>query len=112
LHQTPDDAMRHIQLGTILSGLDRKQDAIREGKRATELLPESKDAFDGPAISIGLAQIYTWTGETEQALQIIEHSLGIPAGITVPLLKIDPVWDPLRKDPRFQALLAKYSAKA
>src|SRR3984893_917835 len=112
LREDPNDAGHHAQLGTMSAALGRKEDAILEGRRATELLPESKDAFDGPAMTIALAQIYTWTGEIDQALQLIEHSLTIPAGITVPLLKIDPVWDPLRKDPRFQALIEKYSAKA
>jgi TolB-like protein/Tfp pilus assembly protein PilF len=111
VRENPNDAGRHAQLGTIFAALGRKEDAIQEGKRATELLPESKDAFDGPAMTIQLAQIYVWTGEIDQALQLIEHSLTIPAGITAALLKLDPVWDPLRKDPRFQALIDKYSAK-
>jgi TolB-like protein/Tfp pilus assembly protein PilF len=111
VRENPNEAGRHAQLGGIFAALGRKDDAIREGKRATELLPESKDAFDGPAITIGLAQIYTWTGETDQAVQLVEHSLTTPAGISVPLLKLDPVWDPLRKNPRFQALIDKYGAK-
>ncbi|HJX24704.1 MAG TPA: tetratricopeptide repeat protein [Chthoniobacterales bacterium] len=111
LRENPNDAGRHAQLGTIFAALGRKEDAIQEGKRATELLPESKDAFDGPAMTIQLAQIYVWTGEIDQALQLIEHSLTTPAGITAALLKLDPVWDPLRKDPRFQAFIEKYSAK-
>jgi len=111
VRENPNDAPHHAQLGLILAALGRKEDAIQEGKRATELLPESKDAFDGPSMTIQLAQIYTWTDETDQALQLIEHSLNTPAGITVPLLKLDPVWDPIRKDPRFQALIDKYSAK-
>jgi TolB-like protein/Tfp pilus assembly protein PilF len=112
VRENPNDAPHHAQLGLILAALGRKEDAIREGKRATELLPESKDAFDGPSMTIQLAQIYTWTDETDQALQLVEHSLNTPAGITAPLLKLDPVWDPIRKDPRFQALIDKYSAKA
>jgi TolB-like protein/Tfp pilus assembly protein PilF len=111
LRENPNDAARHAQLGTIFSALERKEDAIQEGKRATELLPESKDAFDGPSMTIQLAQIYVWTGELDQALQLIEHSLTVPAGITAAILKLDPVWEPLRKDPRFQALIDKYSAK-
>jgi TolB-like protein/Tfp pilus assembly protein PilF len=111
VRENPNDAPHHAQLGLILAALGRKEDAIREGKRATELLPESKDAFDGPSMTIQLAQIYTWTDETDQALQLVEHSLNTPAGITAPLLKLDPVWDPIRKDPRFQALIDKYSAK-
>ena len=107
VRELPEDASRHAQLGMTYAALERKGDAIREGKRAVELLPESKDAFGGPGITIYLAQIYAWTGEPEQALALIEHSLQTPAGITVPLLKLDAVWDPLRSDPRFQRLLAR-----
>ena len=111
VRDVPDDASRHAQLGAIFAGLGRKEEAIREGKRAVELLPESKDAFDGPQVTIALAQIYCWTGEKEQALQLIERSLSTPNGINVPLLKLDPVWDPIRDDPRFKALIDKHSAK-
>src|SRR3984893_12339058 len=112
LRENPNDASHHAELGIIFSALGRKEDAIQEGKRATEPLPESKDAFEGPSMTIQLAQIYVWTGELDQALQLIEHSLTTPAGITAAILKLDPVWDPLRKDPRFQALIDKYSVKA
>jgi len=108
VRDVPDDASRHAQLGAIFAGLGRKEEAIREGKRAVELLPESKDAFDGPQVTIALAQIYCWTGEKEQALQLIERSLSTPNGLNAPLLKIDPVWDPIRDDPRFKALIDKY----
>jgi tetratricopeptide (TPR) repeat protein len=112
LRESPATAARHIQLGFILTGLDRKQEAIAEGRRAVELTPESKDAFDGPQVTASLAQIYAWVGEKDQALQLLDHSLQTPNGITVPMLKLDPMWDPLRNDPRFQALIGKYSAKA
>jgi TolB-like protein/Flp pilus assembly protein TadD len=112
VRDAPDDPGRHAQLGAIFAGLGRKEEAIREGKRAVELLPESKDAFEGPQVTVALAQIYCWTGEKEQALQLIEHSLATPNGITVPLLTLDPVWDPLRSDPRFIALLKKYGGSA
>ena len=108
VRDVPDDASRHAQLGALFAGLGRKEEAIREGKRAVELLPESKDAFDGPQVTIALAQIYCWTGEKEQALQLIERSLSTPNGLNAPLLKIDPVWDPIRDDPRFKALIDKY----
>jgi len=108
VRDVPDDPGRHAQLGAIFAGLGRKEEAIREGKRAVELLPESKDAFEGPQVTIALAQIYCWTGEKEQALQLIERSLSTPNGINVPLLKLDPVWDPIRDDPRFKALIDKY----
>jgi TolB-like protein/Flp pilus assembly protein TadD len=112
VRESPDDAARHGQLGLILAGLGQKDAAIAEGKRAVELLPESQDAFDGPDVTAVLAQIYAWTGEHDQAFGLLDHLLVVPNGITVPGLKLDPIWDPLRKDPRFQALIDKYAAKS
>jgi serine/threonine-protein kinase len=111
LRDAPDDPRRHAQHGFILAALDRKQEAIAEGKRAVELLPESQDAFDGPRGITALAQIYACTGESDEALRLIDHLLSTPSGLTIPVLKLDPVWDPLRKDPRFQALIDKYAGK-
>jgi TolB-like protein/Flp pilus assembly protein TadD len=112
VRESPDDAARHGQLGLILAGLGQKDAAIAEGKRAVELLPESQDAFDGPDVTAVLAQIYAWTGEHDQAFGLLDHLLVVPNGTTVPSLKLDPIWDPLRKDPRFQALIDKYAAKS
>ena len=112
VREGPDDAPRRVILGQVLAALDQKDAAIAEGKRAAELLPESEDAFGGPSITEGLAQIYTWTGEHDQAFRLLDHLLETPNGITVPLLKLDPAWDPLRKDPRYQTLIDKYSAKS
>ncbi len=92
--------------------LGQKQEAIAEGKRAVELVPESQDAFDGPLGTAALAQIYAWTGEFDETFRLLDHLLTVPThGLTVPMLKLDPAWDPLRKDPRFQALVEKYAAK-
>ena len=107
----PADPARHGQHGLILAALGQKQEAIAEGKRAVELLPESQDAFDGPQGTAALAQIYAWTGEFDEAIRLLDHLLVIPSGLTVPMLKLDPAWDPLRKDPRFQALIDKYSPR-
>jgi TolB-like protein/Flp pilus assembly protein TadD len=109
--ESPDDWSRHTQLGEILACLDRKDEAIREGKRGMELRPESTDAFDGPMATQGMAQIYTWIGDKDQAIALLEHLLAVPNGLTAPLLKLDPAWDSLRSDARFQALIDKYSAK-
>jgi len=108
LRESPDDAMRHALLGQILAGLGQNDAAIAEGKHAVELRPESQDAFSGPEVTAALAQIYAWTGERDQAFSLLDHLLITPNGITVPILKLDPVWDPLRSDPRFQELIAKY----
>src|SRR5262245_16357327 len=110
LREAPDNSERHAQHGVILAALGRKQEAIAEGKHAVELLPESKDAFDGPQVTTTLAQIYASTGETDEALRLLDHLLTVPNGLTVPVLKLDPAWDPLREDPRFQALIDKYAA--
>ncbi len=111
LREAPDDPNRHSQHGLILAALGQKEEAIAEGKRAVELLPESQDAFDGPQATAALAQIYAWTGESDEAFRLLDHLLVIPNGLTMPMLKLDPAWDRLRKDPRYQALLEKYAAK-
>jgi TolB-like protein/Flp pilus assembly protein TadD len=109
LREAPGDSARHAQHGLILAALGQKEEAIAEGKRAVELLPESEDALDGPQGTAALAQIYAWAGESDEAFRLLDHLFAIPYNLTVPMLKLDPVWDPLRKDPRFQALLDKYS---
>jgi TolB-like protein/Flp pilus assembly protein TadD len=110
LQEVPEDPARHAQHGLILAALGRKQEAIAEGKRAVELLPESQDAFEGPQGTAALAEIYAWTGESDEAFRLLDHLLAVPNGLTVPMFKLDPAWDPLRKDPRFQALIDKYAA--
>ncbi len=95
-----------------MTGLNRKEEAVAEGKRAVELTPESADAFDGPQVTASLAQIYAWVGEKDRALRLVDRSLQTPNGVTVSMLKLDPMWDPLRNDPRFQALIARHDTKA
>ena len=112
LREAPGDPARHAQHGLILAALGQKQEAIAVGKRAVELLPESQDAFDGPQCTAALAQIYAWTGESDEAFRLLDHLLAVPNGLTVPMFKLDPAWDSLRKDPRYQALIDKYSAKS
>ena len=110
LREAPDDPNRHGQHGLILATLGQKKEAINEGKRAVQLLPESQDAYDGPQVTAVLAQIHAWTGEFDEAFRLLDHLLAVPNGLAVPVLKLDPAWDPLREDPRFQALIDKYAA--
>jgi TolB-like protein/Flp pilus assembly protein TadD len=111
LREAPEDSARHAQHGLILAALGQKQEAIAEGKRAVELLPESQDALDGPQATANLAQIYAWTGEFDEAFRLLDHLFAVPSNLTVPMLKLDPAWDPLRQDPRYQALIDKYSPR-
>jgi tetratricopeptide (TPR) repeat protein len=109
VREAPNDPGRHVQLGIVLAGLGLKDDAINEGKKAVELVPESQDAFEGPQATAALAEIYASVGQQDEAFRLLDHLLRVPNGLTVPMLKLDPAWDSLRKDPRFQALIDKYA---
>ena len=90
----------------------RKDAALAEAQRATDLRPESKDAFDGPKITEQVAQVYAILGDNARAIELLDGLLGRPSELTLQSLKLDPAWDPLRKDPAFQALFSKYAGKA
>jgi TolB-like protein/cytochrome c-type biogenesis protein CcmH/NrfG len=111
LKQSPDSPDLRIQLAKVLAYLGEKGAALTEARHATEILPESKDAFGGPEITAGVAEVCGIVGENGRAIELLDGLLGRPSAITVPLLKLSPAWDPLRGDPRFQALLDKYGAK-
>jgi len=111
LKQSSDSPDLHIQLAKVLAYLGEKDAALTEARRATEILPESKDAFGGPEITEGVAEVYATVGENARAIELLEGLLSRPSPVTVALLKLSPAWDPLRKDPRFQALIDKYGAK-
>jgi len=112
LKGSPDAEDMHIQLAKVLAYLGEKDAALAEARRATELRPESKDAFGGPEIATGVAEVHAVLGDNGRAIEILDGLLSRPSGVTVPGLKINPIWDPLRNDPRFQALIDKYGAKA
>jgi TolB-like protein len=111
LKQSSDSPDLRIQLAKVLAYLGEKDAALNEARRATELLPESKDALGGPEITAGVAEVCGIVGENARAIELLDGLLGRPSAVTVPILKISPAWDGLRNDPRFQALLDKYSAK-
>jgi TolB-like protein/Tfp pilus assembly protein PilF len=112
LKKSPDAADAHIQLAKVLACLGEKDAALSEAQRATELLPESKDAFGGPEISEGMAQVHATLGDNARAIEILDGLLSRPSNVTVQGLKVNPIWDPLRNDRQFQALLNKYGAKS
>jgi serine/threonine-protein kinase len=106
LQASPQDAQRHVFLGLALAYLGQKAAAIREGQRGVALLPISRDAFVGPYVQHQLARIYLIVGEPEKALDQLEPLLKIPYLLSPGWLRIDPNFDPLRKNPRFQRLVA------
>ncbi|UCG51459.1 MAG: protein kinase [Candidatus Latescibacterota bacterium] len=99
----------HCDLGQAYAGLGFKERGVEECKKGTDLLPISKDAADGADLLEVLARVYSQVGEYELAIDQLEILLAVPSQISVPLLRIDPVWDPLRDHPHFQGLLKKYS---
>lgn len=109
--EMPEDARLHSSLGIALAGLGRSAEAAREGERGVALMPLSRDAFRGIPRLEDLALIYTMAGSHEAAIQQLDYLLSHPSWISVPLLRLDPCWDPLRKNPRFEALLTKHDVK-
>jgi TolB-like protein/Tfp pilus assembly protein PilF len=112
----PEDPGNHADLGRLYAYMGRKEDAIRESRRAVDLCPESTDAVNGALLAGRLALVYARTGEIDQAITLIERLLRTPAatmrpafydgGITQAELRLRWQWDPLRSNLRFQKILA------
>ena len=105
LAKAPDDAKLVAMLGLVHSMKGRHEDAIAAGQRAVELLPISKDAYDGPLIAAKLAVIYAAAGQSDRAIELLKGLIAIPNSVTPGTLRAEREWDPLRSDPRFEALL-------
>jgi tetratricopeptide (TPR) repeat protein len=111
VERDPEFAPAISLLGMIDSGLGRKEEALREGRYACELLPPAKDALDGVALAVNLAQIYVWTGEKDLAIAQLEAVERSPTYLTYGLLKLQPIWDRLRGDSRFERLVGSLAPK-
>jgi TolB-like protein/Tfp pilus assembly protein PilF len=112
LKRSPDSEDAHLQLAKVLAQLGEKESALAEAQRASELLPESKDAFGGPEIAAGVAEVYAILGDSDRVIEVLDGLLTRPSGVTAQGMKVNPIWDPVRGDPRFQALIEKYGGKA
>jgi TolB-like protein/Tfp pilus assembly protein PilF len=109
--KSPGNAELLSQLAVVDALLNNKEAAIEEAKRAVEMLPTSKDAVDGPCLLINLAVVYAWTNELDLAFETLGPLTKTPGGVYYGSLKRDPLWDPLRQDPRFDKLLAEVTPK-
>jgi serine/threonine protein kinase/Tfp pilus assembly protein PilF len=108
LRERPDDTFAMTGLSWVYLALGRNVDALRLSRQAADTISIEKDAFSGPSFQIGLAQIEARAGAPEEAIKRLRRLLSIPAGqvASIALLKIDPVWDPIRNRPDFQQLLS------
>ena len=93
-------------LSLVYAALGWKQEAVAESQRAHQILPEWKDAWAGFGRRRDAAEVLARVGDYDAALALLERQLTTPAGVGVQNLRLDPRWDPLRSDPRFQRLLA------
>ena len=112
VREQPDFGPNFCVLGMIDAALGRKEDAIREGRRAVELLPVAKDSMTGSTIMEYLGIIYAWTGEKNLAIDQVAATLQIPSDLNYGKLHLHPFWDPLRGDPRFEQLVASLAPKS
>ena len=108
LKEFPDDARMRSSLGIVYAGLGEKEKAIKEGERGVELLPVSKEAWNGFYREADLAKIYTMVGKYDLAIEKLDYLLSIPGELSAPYIRIDPVWKPLLNNPRLQKVLEKH----
>lgn len=109
----PDNGRKLSQLAMIDAGLGRKDEAVREAVRACELCSYEKDGSEAPMVHCNLVIVYAWTGQTDLAFSELEKAANLPAGngmIFAPTfgdLRLNPIWDELRNDPRFERVVQK-----
>jgi len=107
----PEDARTIAVLAQVDAGLGRKELAIQEAQHAVDLMPLSKDIYDGALVLEGLAQVYTWTNEPDRAIELLQKLTAMPSYIYYARLKLYPMWNPLRSDPRFQQIVNSLAPK-
>ena len=108
---SPGNALLLSALDLVDALLTRKEEAIKEARHATEMLPISKDAMDGPGVLDNLAVVYAWTNESDLAFEQLAVLTKTPHGVYYGQLKAGQLWTPIREDPRFEKLLAELAPK-
>jgi len=111
LREQPDYAEALCALGVVDAALGNKDNAIGEGRRAVELTPVSKNAIEGSLLIKYLAAIYAWTGEKDSAFQQLDKAVQLPGYLSYGELRLHPIWEPLRGDPRFEKIVASLAPK-
>ena len=101
--------MISINLGHAYAGTGRNDEALQHVKVALKVMPISRDAVEGALIANKAAEIFVTVGEYEAALDLLDELLSVPSLLSVNLLRLDPIWNPLRNNPDFKGLIEKYS---
>ncbi len=107
----PEHARTIAVLAQVDAGLGQKDLAIREAQHAIDLMPISKDIYDGALVLEGLAQVYTWSGDRDRAIELLQKLVTMPGYINYGRLKLHPLWSPLRGDPRFEKIVNSLAPK-
>jgi TolB-like protein/Tfp pilus assembly protein PilF len=107
----PEHARTIAVLAQVDARLGQKDLALQEAKHAIDLMPISKDIYDGGLVLEGLAQVYTWSGEPDRAIDLLQQLVAMPSYINYARLKFHPLWKPLRGNPRFEAIVASLATK-
>ncbi len=107
----PEHARTIAVLAQVDAGLGNKDLAIQEAQHAIDLMPVSKDIYDGALVLEGLAQVYTWTGDRDRAIELVQKLVTMPGYTNYGRLKLHPLWAPLRGDPRFDKIVASLAPK-
>ena len=111
LRLNPADGDAHYNFANLLVATGRKEEALREGRRAVELVPVEKDALVGPTMVKYLAMIAAWVGDKDLACEQLAIAIRPPSTVSYGQLKLLPFWDPLRSDPRFEKIVASLAPK-
>ncbi|PYJ91338.1 MAG: hypothetical protein DME62_15630 [Verrucomicrobia bacterium] len=107
----PEHARTIAVLAQVDAGLGQKDLAVREAQHAIDLMPISKDIYDGALVLEGLAQVYAWSGERDRAIELVQKLVSMPGYTNYARLKLHPLWSPLRGDPRFEKIVASLAPK-
>jgi TolB-like protein len=107
----PEHARTIAVLAQVDAGLGQKDLAIREAQHAIDLMPISKDIYDGALVLEGLAQVYAWSGDRDHAIEVLQKLVSMPGYTNYGRLKLHPLWSPLRGDPRFEKIVSALAPK-